>query len=72
LEPKAWMAQCETMGHGIRRASTISLQEHLETLVILGLRMNEGINPKTFLVESKGISLNEVIFNDNGQLTTSF
>jgi hypothetical protein len=63
------MTQCETIGHGIRKTKIVSLQEHLEGMVILGLRMNQGIDSKLFLEESGGISLREVIsFNKNNQV----
>ncbi|KAJ3143569.1 radical S-adenosyl methionine domain-containing protein 1 [Geranomyces variabilis] len=44
LEPKAWMAQCERDGHGIRRVVPVSDEETAKEVVLLGLRTTDGLN----------------------------
>ena len=43
LEPNAYMSQCESLGHGIKKQMEISDTESLKELVVFGLRMMEGV-----------------------------
>ncbi|KAJ3184269.1 radical S-adenosyl methionine domain-containing protein 1 [Geranomyces variabilis] len=44
LEPRAWMAQCERDGHGMRRVVVVSDEETAREVVLLGLRTTDGLD----------------------------
>ncbi|KAH6572301.1 hypothetical protein BSLG_006196 [Batrachochytrium salamandrivorans] len=48
LEPNAWMAQCESIGHGMRRCIAVSQKETLDEIIMLGLRQRQGISASSF------------------------
>lgn len=44
LEPRQWMSEVESFGHGTRKRVSLSLQEMLEEALVMSLRTVQGIN----------------------------
>ena len=47
-EPMAWLRKVEEQGAGIQTKEKISPEELLEELILMGLRLRNGINAETF------------------------
>lgn len=47
-EPLAWLEKVETTGAGIQKLEEITTDELLEELILMGLRLSEGINEEIF------------------------
>ncbi len=52
--PEAWLAAVERDGHGMRDRTALSRQDRLSELVIMGLRLREGIAREAFRREAGG------------------
>jgi hypothetical protein len=39
LSPNAWMAQCDDLGHGIKKVEPMTSKEVMRELIVFGLRM---------------------------------
>ncbi len=52
--PEAWLAAVEREGHGTRECEALSRQDRLSELVIMGLRLREGIPRAAFRREAGG------------------
>lgn len=44
LDPKSWMLEVEKFGHGTRKIQTQTKLEQLQELIIVGMRMINGID----------------------------
>jgi putative oxygen-independent coproporphyrinogen III oxidase len=52
-EPISWLKKVEKTGAGIQKLEKISTQELLEELILMGLRLPQGINNKVFQAHFK-------------------
>ncbi|KAI9208286.1 uncharacterized protein BJ171DRAFT_490890 [Polychytrium aggregatum] len=59
--PNAWMKQCESHGHGVRRITRISEEDAMKEIVVFGLRTYEGVSCDTFERFSKGVPLHQFL-----------
>ncbi|XP_051244256.1 radical S-adenosyl methionine domain-containing protein 1, mitochondrial isoform X2 [Dicentrarchus labrax] len=60
LEPDVWMREVQQRGHGTRRRIQLNHLELLEEVLVMGMRMTEGINHKHWELFSPQLSLREV------------
>ncbi|XP_038558240.1 radical S-adenosyl methionine domain-containing protein 1, mitochondrial isoform X1 [Micropterus salmoides] len=59
LEPEVWICEVQKRGHGTRRRIQLSHHELLEEVLVMGMRMNEGINHKHWELFSPQLGLHE-------------
>ncbi|KAM6966234.1 radical S-adenosyl methionine domain-containing protein 1, mitochondrial [Tautogolabrus adspersus] len=60
LEPDVWMREVQQRGHGTRRRIQLSHLELLEEVLVMGMRMTEGIYHKHWELFSHEIGLYEI------------
>ncbi|XP_034751192.1 radical S-adenosyl methionine domain-containing protein 1, mitochondrial [Etheostoma cragini] len=60
LEPDVWIREVQQRGHGTRRRIQLSHLELLEEVLVMGMRMSEGINHKHWELFSPQLGLREV------------
>ncbi|KAF3846264.1 hypothetical protein F7725_003342 [Dissostichus mawsoni] len=60
LEPDIWMREVQQKGHATRRRIQLSHLELLEEVLVMGMRMMEGINHKHWELFSPQLGLHEV------------
>ncbi|XP_032393789.1 radical S-adenosyl methionine domain-containing protein 1, mitochondrial [Etheostoma spectabile] len=60
LEPDVWLREVQERGHGTRRRIQLSHLELLEEVLVMGMRMSEGINHKHWEWFSPQLGLHEV------------
>ncbi|XP_040919362.1 radical S-adenosyl methionine domain-containing protein 1, mitochondrial isoform X2 [Toxotes jaculatrix] len=60
LEPDMWIREVQQRGHGTRRRIPLSHHELLEEVLVMGMRMAEGINHKHWEMFSPDLGLHEV------------
>uniref|UniRef100_A0A8C8DKL1 Radical S-adenosyl methionine domain-containing protein n=1 Tax=Oryzias sinensis TaxID=183150 RepID=A0A8C8DKL1_9TELE len=60
LEPDAWIREVQQMGHGTRRRILMSRLDLLEEVLVMGMRMAEGISHKHWDVFCPQLGLREV------------
>ncbi|KAM3597812.1 uncharacterized protein V6R79_009429 [Siganus canaliculatus] len=60
LEPDVWIREVQQRGHGTRRRIQLSHLELLEEVLVMGMRMTEGITHKHWESFSPQLSLREV------------
>uniref|UniRef100_A0A3P9LL46 Radical S-adenosyl methionine domain containing 1 n=1 Tax=Oryzias latipes TaxID=8090 RepID=A0A3P9LL46_ORYLA len=60
LEPDAWIREVQQMGHGTRRRILMSRLDLLEEVLVMGMRMAEGISHKHWDVFCPQMGLREV------------
>uniref|UniRef100_UPI0037E9396B radical S-adenosyl methionine domain-containing protein 1, mitochondrial n=1 Tax=Semicossyphus pulcher TaxID=241346 RepID=UPI0037E9396B len=60
LEPDVWMCEVQQKGHGTRRRIQLSHLELLEEVLVMGMRMTEGIHHKHWELFSPELSLYEI------------
>ncbi|XP_048411294.1 radical S-adenosyl methionine domain-containing protein 1, mitochondrial isoform X1 [Stegostoma tigrinum] len=63
LEPDDWLREVRRFGHGTRKRVQQTKLDILEEMLILGLRMNDGITHQLWLQCSPGLSLQEAVGN---------
>ncbi|KAG7239989.1 hypothetical protein INR49_028099 [Caranx melampygus] len=75
LEPDIWIREVQQRRHGTRRRIQLSRLELLEEVLVMGMRMTEGINHKHWELFSPQLDLHEVFTStdvqgllQNGQL----
>ncbi|CAJ1075197.1 radical S-adenosyl methionine domain-containing protein 1%2C mitochondrial [Xyrichtys novacula] len=76
LEPDVWMCEVQQRGHGTRRRIKLSHLELLEEVLVMGMRMTEGIHhkhwelfcPELGLYEIFGTSIEVQEFLQSGKL----
>ncbi|XP_067913881.1 radical S-adenosyl methionine domain-containing protein 1, mitochondrial isoform X2 [Heterodontus francisci] len=61
LEPDDWLREVRRFGHGTRKRVQQSELDILEEILVLGLRMNEGITHQNWLQCSPGFSLQDAL-----------
>ncbi|XP_070779798.1 radical S-adenosyl methionine domain-containing protein 1, mitochondrial [Enoplosus armatus] len=59
LEPDVWIREVQQRGHGTRRRIQLSHLELLEEVLVMGMRMTEGINHKHWELFSPHLGLHE-------------
>ncbi|CAN9505637.1 unnamed protein product [Ophioblennius macclurei] len=60
LEPDVWIREVQQRGHGTRRRIPLGRLELLEEVLVMGMRMTEGINHKHWKLFSPGMNLHHV------------
>lgn len=60
LEPDVWMREVQQRGHGTRRRIQLHHRELLEEVLVMGLRLTEGITHKHWQIFSPHMSLHDV------------
>ncbi|XP_029294501.1 radical S-adenosyl methionine domain-containing protein 1, mitochondrial isoform X2 [Cottoperca gobio] len=60
LEPDVWIREVQQRGHATRRRIQLSHLELLEEVLVMGMRMTQGINPKHWESFSPHLGLHEV------------
>jgi len=50
--PERWLEMVETQGHGLVTDETLSLEETADEMLLMGLRLREGISPERFAAMS--------------------
>ncbi|XP_018560161.1 radical S-adenosyl methionine domain-containing protein 1, mitochondrial [Lates calcarifer] len=60
LEPDVWIREVQQQGHGTRRRIQLGHLELLEEVLVMGMRMTEGINHKHWELFSPQLGLHEV------------
>ncbi|XP_023260095.1 radical S-adenosyl methionine domain-containing protein 1, mitochondrial isoform X1 [Seriola lalandi dorsalis] len=60
LEPDVWIREVQQRGHGTRRRIQLGHLELLEEVLVMGMRMTEGINHKHWELFSPQLCLHEV------------
>ncbi|XP_037649573.1 radical S-adenosyl methionine domain-containing protein 1, mitochondrial isoform X1 [Sebastes umbrosus] len=60
LAPDAWIREVQQRGHGTRRRIQLSHLELLEEVLVMGMRMTEGINHKHWELFSPQLGLHDV------------
>ncbi|XP_054463302.1 radical S-adenosyl methionine domain-containing protein 1, mitochondrial, partial [Anoplopoma fimbria] len=60
LEPDVWIREVQQRGHGTRRRIQLSHLELLEEVLVMGMRMTDGINHKHWEMFSPQLGLHEV------------
>ncbi|XP_058510540.1 radical S-adenosyl methionine domain-containing protein 1, mitochondrial [Solea solea] len=60
LEPDVWMREVQQKGHGTRRRIQLSHLELLEEVLVMGLRLTEGINHKHWELFSPQLGLRDI------------
>ncbi|XP_030264135.1 radical S-adenosyl methionine domain-containing protein 1, mitochondrial isoform X1 [Sparus aurata] len=60
LEPDVWIREVQQRGHGTRRRIRLGHLELLEEVLVMGMRMTEGINHKHWQMFSPQLGLREV------------
>ncbi|XP_056262988.1 radical S-adenosyl methionine domain-containing protein 1, mitochondrial [Pseudoliparis swirei] len=60
LEPDVWIREVRQRGHGTRRRIQLGHLELLEEVLVMGMRMNEGINHEHWEMFSPQLGLREV------------
>ncbi|XP_071329100.1 radical S-adenosyl methionine domain-containing protein 1, mitochondrial [Trachinotus anak] len=60
LEPDVWIREVQQRGHGTRRRIQLSHLQLLEEVLVMGMRMTEGINHKHWELFSPQLGLREV------------
>uniref|UniRef100_A0A3Q3NE95 Radical S-adenosyl methionine domain-containing protein n=1 Tax=Mastacembelus armatus TaxID=205130 RepID=A0A3Q3NE95_9TELE len=60
LEPDVWIREVQQRGHGTRRRIQLRHLELLEEVLVMGMRMTEGINHKHWELFSPQLGLREV------------
>lgn len=60
LEPDVWIREVQQRGHGTRRRIRLSHLELLEEVLVMGMRMTEGINHKHWELFSPQLGLHQV------------
>ncbi|XP_076609746.1 radical S-adenosyl methionine domain-containing protein 1, mitochondrial [Chaetodon auriga] len=60
LEPDVWIREVRQRGHGTRRRIQLGHLELLEEVLVMGMRMTEGIDHKHWELFSPQLSLSEV------------
>jgi putative oxygen-independent coproporphyrinogen III oxidase len=48
--PEAWLAQVESIGHGLVTDEALTREEQADELLLMGLRLAEGIDPQRYAV----------------------
>ncbi|XP_040011584.1 radical S-adenosyl methionine domain-containing protein 1, mitochondrial [Xiphias gladius] len=66
LEPDVWIREVQQRGHGTRRRIRLSRRELLEEVLVMGMRMSEGINHKHWELFSPQLGLHEVFGTSGG------
>ncbi|XP_072339360.1 radical S-adenosyl methionine domain-containing protein 1, mitochondrial [Scyliorhinus torazame] len=61
LEPSDWLREVRRFGHGTRKRVQQSELDILEELLVMGLRMNEGLTHQFWLQRSPGFDLQEAV-----------
>ncbi|XP_029995950.1 radical S-adenosyl methionine domain-containing protein 1, mitochondrial [Sphaeramia orbicularis] len=61
LEPDVWIHEVQQRGHGTRRRIQLGHRELLEEVLVMGLRMTEGISHKHWQLFSPELGLQEVL-----------
>ncbi|XP_043570516.1 radical S-adenosyl methionine domain-containing protein 1, mitochondrial isoform X1 [Chiloscyllium plagiosum] len=61
LEPDDWLREVRQFGHGTRKRVQQTELDILEELLVLGLRMNDGITHQLWLQCSPGLSLQQAV-----------
>jgi oxygen-independent coproporphyrinogen-3 oxidase len=46
--PEAWLAGVEAVGHGVVSDETLALEETADEMLLMGLRLSEGIRPERY------------------------
>jgi putative oxygen-independent coproporphyrinogen III oxidase len=46
--PERWLKQVETTGHGLVTDDVLTLQEQADELLLMGLRLHEGVDPRDY------------------------
>ncbi|KAG7505174.1 hypothetical protein JOB18_025261 [Solea senegalensis] len=60
LEPDLWMREVRQKGHGTRRRIQLSHLELLEEVLVMGMRLTEGINHKHWELFSPQLGLRDI------------
>ncbi|XP_035471079.1 radical S-adenosyl methionine domain-containing protein 1, mitochondrial isoform X4 [Scophthalmus maximus] len=60
LEPDMWMREVRQRGHGTRRRVQLGRLELLEEVLVMGMRMTEGVNHEHWELFSPQLGLHEV------------
>ncbi|XP_008327613.1 radical S-adenosyl methionine domain-containing protein 1, mitochondrial isoform X2 [Cynoglossus semilaevis] len=60
MEPDVWIREVQQRGHGTRRRMELSCVEVLEEVLVMGMRMTEGISHKHWELFSPQLSLRDV------------
>ncbi|XP_074552765.1 radical S-adenosyl methionine domain-containing protein 1, mitochondrial isoform X2 [Halichoeres trimaculatus] len=60
LEPDVWMCEVQQRGHGTRRRIQLGHLELLEEVLVMGMRMTEGIHHKHWELFSPDLGLMEI------------
>ncbi|XP_026194717.1 radical S-adenosyl methionine domain-containing protein 1, mitochondrial isoform X2 [Anabas testudineus] len=60
LEPDVWIREVQQRGHGTRRRIPLRHLELLEEVLVMGMRMTEGINHKHWELFSPQLCLHEI------------
>ena len=61
--PEKWLAKVEARGHGTASRARLGRRERAEELVLMGLRLDEGIEAARFLALT-GVSVDDVLDSD--------
>jgi len=61
LKPSEWMKHVESNGHGTLERIELNSMERMEELFICGLRKVEGLSRKTFMSQTQGKDMEEVL-----------
>jgi coproporphyrinogen III oxidase-like Fe-S oxidoreductase len=55
------MAQCDDLGHGIKKVEPMTSKEVMRELIVFGLRMQAGVNCKAFFDATRGRNLEDAL-----------
>jgi oxygen-independent coproporphyrinogen-3 oxidase len=61
--PERWLERVETLGHGLVADDALTLEEHADEMLLMGLRLREGIVPNRYaLVSGRALSESRLAF----------
>ncbi|KAJ8251404.1 hypothetical protein GJAV_G00220980 [Gymnothorax javanicus] len=61
LEPDVWMVEVQRWGHGTRRRVELSHLDLVEEVLVMGLRLTEGITHQHWSLFSPGMDLQQIL-----------
>src|SRR5699024_4610477 len=68
LNPQKWLNACDTCGHGTDSFETVTKQDYINELLMMGLRTNQGITREN--LRSKHLNLDDIM-NYNTELKSN-
>ena len=61
--PEPWADRVERQGHGTREETALTAEERAREMLLMGLRLTEGLDPATFLART-GVPLSDAVDPD--------